>query len=51
MYSMIVIAKINDVDPQAGLADVLARMPGIVVSRLPGLLAWNSKAAQTGKVA
>jgi transposase len=51
MYSLIVTAKMNDVDPQAWLADVLARMPGIVVSRLPELLPWNWKAAPTAKVA
>ena len=51
MYSLIVTAKMNDVDPQAWLADVLARMPGIVVSRLSELLPWNWKAAQTEKVA
>lgn len=51
MYSLIVTAKMNDVDPQAWLADVLARMPGIVVSRLPELLPWNWKAAQTATVA
>jgi hypothetical protein len=50
MYSLIVTAKMNDVDPQAWLADVLARMPCIVVSRLPQLLSWNWKAAQTTKV-
>lgn len=41
MYSLIVTAKMNDIDPQAWLADVLARMPGIPVSRLPDLLPWN----------
>ena len=41
MYSLIVTAKMNDIDPQAWLADVLARMPGIPVSRLPELLPWN----------
>lgn len=51
MYSLIVTAKMNDVDPQAWLADVLARMPDIAVSRLPELLPWNWKAAQTAKVA
>lgn len=35
MYSLIVTAKMNDVDPLAWLADVLAWMSGIVVSRLP----------------
>ncbi len=41
MYSLIVTAKMNDIDPQAWLADVLARMPNIAVSRLPELLPWN----------
>jgi transposase len=49
MYSLIVTAKMNDVDPQAWLAELLARMPGFVVSRLPELLPWNWKAAQTVK--
>lgn len=38
MYSLIFTAKMNDVDPQAWLADVLARMPSIIVSRFPELL-------------
>lgn len=38
---------VNDIDPQAWLADVLARMPGIPVSRLPELLPWNWSAACT----
>ena len=41
MYSLIVTAKMNDVDPQAWLADVLARMPGMPLPRLPELLPWN----------
>ncbi len=41
MYSLIVTAKMNDIDPQAWLADVLARMPDLPVSRLPELLPWN----------
>jgi len=51
MYSLIVTAKMNDIDPQAWLADVLARMPSIVVSRLPELLPWNWKAANHAKIA
>lgn len=43
MYSLIVTAKMNDIDPQAWLADVLARLPDIPVSRLPDLLPWNWK--------
>ena len=41
MYSLIVTAKMNDIDPQAWLADVLTRMPNLPVSRLPELLPWN----------
>ena len=41
MYSLIVTAKMNDVDPQAWLGDVLARLPGTTASRVPDLLPWN----------
>ena len=41
MYSLIVTARMNDVDPQAWLADVLARTPEVSLSRLPELLPWN----------
>ena len=41
MYSLIVTAKMNDIDPQAWLADVLARLPDMPMSRLPELLPWN----------
>ena len=41
MYSLIVTARMNDVDPQAWLADVLARLPDMPLSRLPELLPWN----------
>lgn len=47
MYSLIVTAKMNDTDPLAWLADVLARMPGIPVSRLSELLPWNWTPAQS----
>ena len=43
MSTLIVTAKINDVDPQAWLADVLARIAGILQSRLPELLPWQWK--------
>ena len=41
MYSLIGTAKLNNVDPQAWLADVLARIAGHPVSRLDDLLPWN----------
>jgi len=44
MYTLIVTAKMNDINPQAWLADVLARLPNITVSRVHELLPWNWKA-------
>ena len=41
MYSLIVTAKMNDVDPQAWLADILARLPETTLSRVPDLMPWN----------
>ena len=43
MYSLIVSAKLNDVDPQAWLADVLARIADHPASKLDELLPWNWK--------
>ncbi len=45
MYSLIVTAKMNDIDPQAWLADVLARIASHPASRLDELLPWNWKIA------
>jgi len=44
MYSLIVTAKMNDIDPQAWLADVLARIADHPVQRLEELLPWHWKA-------
>ncbi|MTJ82843.1 MAG: IS66 family transposase [Telmatospirillum sp.] len=41
MYSLIVSAKMNDVDPQAWLADVLARIADHPAHRIDELLPWN----------
>jgi len=41
MYSLIVTAKINGVDPQAWLADTLARIATHPAHRLDELLPWN----------
>jgi hypothetical protein len=43
MYSLIVTAKMNDIDPQAWLEDGLAR--------LPELLPWNWKPGLIAKAA
>ena len=41
MYSLIVTAKLNDIDPRAWLADVLRRINDQPASRLHELLPWN----------
>ena len=41
IYTMIITAKLNDIDPQAWLADVLARIASLPQSRLPDLLPWH----------
>ena len=46
MTSLIMTAKMNDIDPLAWLADVLARIANIPQARLPELLPWNWKMAR-----
>ena len=41
MYSLIISAKLNDIDPRAWLADVLARIADHPASRLSELLPWH----------
>ena len=41
IYSLIATAKLNDIDPQAWLADVLARLPDHPAKRIHELLPWN----------
>ena len=41
MATLIMTAKLNDVDPQAWLADVLARIAAHPTNRLDELLPWN----------
>jgi transposase len=45
MYSLIVTAKLNDIDPQAWLADVLARIAEHPASLLDELLPWSWRPA------
>ena len=47
IYTLIETAKLNDVDPQAWLADVLARLPDHPAKHLDELLPWNWKANRT----
>jgi len=39
--TLIMSAKLNDIDPQAWLADVLARIADTSITRLEQLLPWN----------
>jgi transposase len=41
IYTLIATAKLNDIDPQAWLADVLARLPDHSAKRIQELLPWN----------
>ena len=51
MYTLIVSAKMNDIDPQAWMADVLARLPSMPVRRVRELLPWNWKTQPLTKAA
>ena len=50
MYTLIVTAKLNDIDPQAWLADVLRRIADTPRSKVPDLLPWNWAAKSRPKV-
>ena len=51
MATLIQTAKMNDVDPQAWLADVLARIAGLPQARIDELLPWNWRALSNAAVA
>jgi hypothetical protein len=51
MYSLIVTAKLNYVDPRAWLADVLSRINDHPASRLAELLPWNCRPAASEAIA
>ena len=55
MLTLIMTARLNDVDPKAWLADVFRRIAGITQSRLHELLPWEWKTkaeiAATGQAA
>jgi transposase len=48
VYTLIETAKLNGVDPQAWLADVLARLPDHPAKRIGDLLPWAWKADRLG---
>jgi transposase len=51
MATLIQTTKMNDVDPQAWLADVLARVAGHPVHRLHELLPWTWRSKSTIAIA
>ncbi len=50
-YTLIETCKLNDVDPRAWLADVLARIADLPMKRIADLLPWAWKAARNGNAA
>jgi transposase len=51
IYTLIETAKLNGIDPQAWLADVLARLPDHPAKRITDLLPWNWLAAMEASTA
>ena len=51
MLTLIQTAKLNDVDPQAWLADVLARIADHKINDLAALLPWNWRSARIERAA
>ena len=51
IYTLIATAKLNDVDPHAWLADVLARLPDHPARRIADLLPWNWQRERQQKLA
>ena len=51
VYTLIQTARLNDVDPQAWLADVLARLQDHPAKRIGELLPWNWKRQRAQKAA
>jgi transposase len=51
IYTLIQTAKLNDVDPQAWLADILTRLQDHPAKRIADLLPWNWKRERQQKAA
>ena len=49
MLTLIMTARLNDVDPKAWLADILARIANLPVSRLHEMLPWEWKRLRQGE--
>ena len=50
VYTLIETARLNDVDPRAWIADVLARINDHPASRLNQLLPWNWNAGNQADI-
>jgi hypothetical protein len=51
MLTIITTARLNEIDRKAWLADVLARIADLLVSRLRELLPWEYKAIKAAAIA
>jgi hypothetical protein len=51
MHTLIMTAKMNDIDPLSWMADVLETLPDMPVSRVHELLPWNWKARYMAQAA
>jgi transposase len=51
VYTLVETCKMNDVDPQAWLADLLARLPDHPANKVADLLPWSWKASHQPKAA
>ena len=51
LYTLIETAKLNRIDPQAWLADVLRRLPDHPARRIDDLLPWNRTQPQPRQIA
>ena len=51
MYTLIETCRLNDIDPRAWLADVIARLPGHPAKCIDELLPWNWKIGQVQQAA
>ena len=48
-YTPTETARLNSIDPQAWLADVLERIPDYKINRIDELLPWNTASAEDRK--
>jgi transposase len=51
MYSLIETAKLNDINPQHYLADILGRIADHPARQITGLLPWNWKPIEAPRIA